>query len=147
MVRWETVSIIWIKPTTDGEQNFWTSRTWERASYEGNNRFLNSAASLLVLPVSLVLSLCASGWAQKPREDSREKGDVEKKWAFGSSQDLVSVLGGLRFENVFKLLFALKPLTVFRIMSGFPVNRFRYLECVMNLNWWYVLNSISGDST
>lgn len=45
-----------------------------------------------------------------------------------------SVLGGLRFENVFKLPFALKPLTVFRIMSVFPVSRFCYLACVMGLN-------------
>lgn len=81
-----------------------------------------------------MLSLCAGGWAQKLGEDGREKGDVEEKWPLGSSQDLESVLGGLRFENVFKLLFALKPLTVLRIMSAFPVNRFRYLECVMSLN-------------
>lgn len=71
---------------------------------------------------------------------------MEEKGSFGSSRDLGRVVDGLRFENVLQLPFALKPLTVFRIMSVFPVNKFHYLECVTSLNCWYMSNSISGDS-
>lgn len=53
---------------------------------------------------------------------------------FGSSQDLGSMLGGYRFEDMFKLPLTPKPLTVFRIMSVFPMYRLSYLGRVMSLN-------------
>lgn len=59
-------------------------------------------------------------------------GGCGRRMIFGSSQDLESVLNGLRFENMFKL--PLKPLTVFRIMGVFLVYRLCCLGCEMSLN-------------
>lgn len=62
------------------------------------------------------------------------RGTWKRNDLFGSSQDLESILGDYRFENVFKLPLTPKPLTVFRIMSVFLMYRLSYLGCVMSLS-------------
>lgn len=92
----------------------------------------------LLLCVYLPSVFCAElmcGWlGAKAGSRQQGEGGCGRGMVFGSSQDLGSMLGGYRFEDMFKLPLTPKPLTVFRIMSVFPMYRLSYLGCVMSLN-------------